>query len=40
MQLDGKRGRELFESGYFCAESVLTAVAESRGLSSPVIYQE
>ena len=34
MYADGKRGRELFESGYYCAESVLTAVAEGRGISS------
>jgi C_GCAxxG_C_C family probable redox protein len=29
-----KRSRELFTSGYFCAESVLTALAESRGIRS------
>ena len=28
-----QRSRRLFESGYYCAESVLIAVAESRGTS-------
>ena len=32
-----QRSRELFEQGYYCAESVLLAVAESRGIQSDVI---
>lgn len=31
------RSRQLFESGYYCAESVLLAVAESQGLKSDLI---
>jgi len=31
------RASELFDSGLFCAESVLTAVAECAGVSSPLI---
>ena len=31
------RSRELFHSGYFCAESVLMAVAEHQGIESPLI---
>jgi C_GCAxxG_C_C family probable redox protein len=35
-----RRGRELFASdGYYCAESVLLAVAESQGIQSDVIPQ-
>ncbi len=33
----GTRSRELFRSGFYCAESVLTAVAESRGIQSDLI---
>ena len=29
-----QRSRELFESGYYCAESVLLAIAEGQGLQS------
>jgi C_GCAxxG_C_C family probable redox protein len=32
-----KRSRELFQSGYYCAESVLLAVAESKGIQSELI---
>jgi len=31
------RSRQLFESGYYCAESVLLAVAESQGIKSDLI---
>ncbi len=33
----GERVSELFESGLFCAEGVLQAVAEHLGISSPLI---
>ncbi len=32
-----RRGRELFESGFFCAESVLMAIAEGRGIRSELV---
>ncbi len=32
-----KRTVELFQSGFFCAESVLQAIAESRGIHSDLI---
>ncbi len=32
-----QRSRELFQSGFFCAESVLQAIAESRGIRSDLI---
>lgn len=32
-----KRSRELIESGFYCAESVLLAVAENRGIKSDLI---
>jgi C_GCAxxG_C_C family probable redox protein len=32
-----QRSLELFKSGYFCAESVLQAIAESRGIQSDLI---
>ena len=32
-----KRSREFFNSGYYCAESVLMAIAESRGVQSDLI---
>ena len=32
-----QRSRELFQSGFFCAESVLQAVAESQGIQSDLI---
>ncbi len=32
-----QRAGEVFESGYYCAESVLLAVAESRGIESELI---
>ncbi|MGB6063169.1 MAG: C-GCAxxG-C-C family protein [Desulfomonilaceae bacterium] len=32
-----QRAGEVFESGYYCAESVLLAVAEGRGIKSEVI---
>ena len=32
-----QRSKDLFESEYFCAESVLTAIAESRGVSCELI---
>jgi C_GCAxxG_C_C family probable redox protein len=32
-----KRSRELFENGYYCAESVLLAVAEEKGIESDLI---
>ena len=32
-----KRSRELFDNGYYCAESVLIAIAESRGIQSDLI---
>ena len=32
-----KRSRQLFESGYFCAESVLMAISESKNISSDLI---
>ena len=31
------RARDLFESGWYCAEAVLQAIAEHQGLDSPVI---
>ncbi len=34
-----KRCRVLFNSGFYCAESVLMAVAESRGIQSELIPQ-
>jgi len=33
----GQRARELFVSGLFCAESVLLAITESRGIQSELI---
>jgi C_GCAxxG_C_C family probable redox protein len=32
-----QRSIELFTSGYFCAESVLMAIAESQGIQSDLI---
>ena len=32
-----QRSRELFQSGFFCAESVLLAIAESQGIRSDLI---
>ena len=32
-----ERGRELFEGGYYCAESVLKAVADARGVRCEAI---
>ena len=32
-----KRSRELFDSGLYCAESVLMAIAESQGIESDII---
>jgi C_GCAxxG_C_C family probable redox protein len=32
-----QRARELFESGYYCSESVLLAIAESQGIQSDLI---
>ena len=32
-----QRSRELFQSGFFCAESVLQAIAESQGIQSELI---
>jgi len=32
-----QRSRELFDSGYYCAESVLLAIAESKGIQSDLI---
>jgi C_GCAxxG_C_C family probable redox protein len=32
-----QRSRELFRSGFFCAESVLQAIAESQGIQSDLI---
>jgi C_GCAxxG_C_C family probable redox protein len=32
-----QRSKDLFESGFFCAESVLMAIAESRGVSRKLI---
>jgi C_GCAxxG_C_C family probable redox protein len=32
-----QRSKELFESGFFCAESVLMAVAENRGVRSELV---
>jgi C_GCAxxG_C_C family probable redox protein len=32
-----QRSRELFQSGYFCAESVLSAIAENQGIHSDLI---
>lgn len=32
-----QRSRELFKSGYFCAESVLLAIAENQGIHSALI---
>ena len=32
-----KRSRELFDSGYYCAESVLLAIAENKGITSELI---
>jgi len=37
MDSTSERGRELFEGGYYCAESVLLAVAESRGVDCRII---
>lgn len=34
-----KRSRELFESGYCCAESVLIAISESKNIRSDLIPQ-
>jgi C_GCAxxG_C_C family probable redox protein len=34
---EGARSRELFESGFYCAESVLLAIAESKGIESDLI---
>ena len=34
---ESARSRELFDSGFFCAESVLLAVAESKGIESDLI---
>jgi C_GCAxxG_C_C family probable redox protein len=34
---EGARSRELFDSGFYCAESVLLAVAESKGIESDLI---
>jgi hypothetical protein len=31
------RSRQLFESGFYCAESMLPAVAESQGIKSDLI---
>ncbi len=36
-QVAMQRSKELFESGYFCAEGVLLAIAESREVSSELI---
>lgn len=33
----GKRARLLFESGFYCAESVIKAVAEARGVDSDIV---
>ncbi len=33
----GKRSRELFRSGFYCAESVLMAIAESHNVQSDLI---
>ena len=32
-----QRSRELFQSGLYCAESVLQAIAESQGIQSDLI---
>ena len=32
-----QRSRELFDSGFYCAESVLLAIAESQGIESDLI---
>jgi C_GCAxxG_C_C family probable redox protein len=32
-----RRSKERFESGYFCAESVLMAIADSRGVSCKLV---
>jgi hypothetical protein len=32
-----QRSRELFRSGFFCAESVRLAIAESQGIQSDLI---
>lgn len=32
-----KKSGELFETGYFCAESVLLSIAESKNVQSPLI---
>ena len=32
-----QRSRELFQSGFYCAESVLLAIAESEGIHSDII---
>lgn len=37
MQDVATRSKELFQSGYLCAESVLMAVAEYQGIQSPLI---
>jgi len=34
---EGARSKELFDSGFFCAESVLLAIAESKGIESDLI---
>jgi C_GCAxxG_C_C family probable redox protein len=34
-----QRSRELFESGYYCAESVLLAIAEHQNIESDVLPQ-
>jgi C_GCAxxG_C_C family probable redox protein len=31
------RSRELFESGYYCAESVLLAISEAKGIKTEII---
>jgi C_GCAxxG_C_C family probable redox protein len=35
--ITGKRARQLFESGYYCAESILKAVAEAHGIESNIV---
>ena len=37
MQTVAKRSREIFQSGFACAESVLTAIAEHKGIESELI---
>ena len=34
---DARMSRDLFESGFYCAESVLMAIASSRGIQSDLI---